>query len=168
MGLKYGPEDLMAGVRPRKLPFAASQKFHELGGALLFSDAGDLKLSLTATAHVFGWAVLGFGANVDGISTDAAGSRYWTSSSTASTKYMAKPLTPSECIWMPGDASFVSGTHRGLDCDLIGVNDGTKQQADIGTSSTNILRIIGAGSDDGGSATDILVMINPIKLQLAV
>jgi hypothetical protein len=149
------------------LPFAASQYFHERGGALLFSDTGNLKLALTATAHVFAWGMFGFSPDAPGV-TGTAGSRYFLSSATAGTKYLAKPLTGSEIFVMPGDDSFVSATHRGLDCDLVSVNDGTQQVADIGTTSTNILRIIGGGNDDGGLATDILVMINPIKLQLAV
>lgn len=164
MGLKYGPQDMELGPRPRKMPFAASQKFHELGGAFVHAASGNMTLTLTATAYVFGWAMLGFGPDVEGI-TGSAGSRYWTSSATAGTKYSVKPLSGAEVLVMPGDDSFVSATHRGNACDLIGVNDGTVQQADIGTSTTDILRILGAGSDDGGSATEIVVMVNPAKLQ---
>ena len=51
--------------------------------------------------------------------------------------------------------------HLGIDCDIIGVNDGTKQVADIGTSSTNVLRIV------GGTEGSAEVLVNIILHQVA-
>lgn len=165
MGLKYGPESYDQGPRPRKMPMAASQKFHERGGAFCHAVSGNLTLTLTATAYVFAWVLLGYAPDAPGMSSDAAGSRYFTTSATAATKYLAKPLSGSDIYVMPGNSSFVSATHRGVACDLIGVNDGTQQLADIGTSTNDILRILGGGNDEGGLATDIIVMVNAAKLQ---
>jgi hypothetical protein len=155
--VKYGPDGAQ-GLGPLRLPFAASQQFHELGCAFTYADAsGHQALALTATATLFGWALLGFSPQAPEVS-GTHGARKFTTSSTAATKYDCKPLTGSEYIWGIGDASF-SESDRGNACDLIGVNDGTQQKIDIGTSSTDVLRII------GGDGTAILVAVNPSKLQ---
>lgn len=155
--LKYGPVSQL-GIS-LDMPVAALQYFHERGGAITYADAsGHQTLALTATASVFGWLELGISADGPGVA-GAVGSQYWLSSATAGADSRpCRILNPCEAFWMPADATPAQ-TDVGNACDLIGVNDGTKQTADIGTSSTDILRII---HQDG---TDVLVMVNPAKLQ---
>lgn len=158
--IKFGPER-QGGPKPINLPFAASQIFHELGGAVTYTDSNGRQAgALTATATVFGWANLGFSVGDSHVS-GTLGSRKFTTSSTAGEKHLVTPLSEADVFWMPADDTFVEGTHRGIDCDLIGVNDGTKQVADIGTSSTNILRIL------DGTGTEVLVMVRSAVLQVA-
>lgn len=160
--LKFGPER-QGGPLPINLPFAASQYFHERGGAIVHADDnGRMALTLTATTSCFGWANMGFSvadSHVNG--TAAPGTRYFLTSSTAGEKHLVTPLSEADVFWMPADDTFAEATHRGIDCDLIGVNDGTKQTADIGTSSTNMLRIL------DGSGTEVLVMVRSAVLQVA-
>ncbi len=155
--LKYGPK-MECGPAPLKLPYAASQRFREDGNAFVHVASGNLNLTLTATTYVAGWALLGFAVNAPEVS-GSYGSREFTTSATAATEYLTKVLCGCDLIWTFGDDSFVSATHRGNACDLIGVNDGTQQKTDIGTSTTDILRII------DGTGTSILVAVNPAKLQ---
>lgn len=158
--IKYGPE-FESGPRPRSWPFAASLQFHETGCAFVHVDGnGRMDLTLTADTAVSGWALLGFSVG-DSHVTGTSGSRVFTTSSTAGEKHLVKPLDYSDVIWGRGDDTFVEGTHRGSDCDLIGVNDGTRQTINIGTSSTDILRIL------DGDGTDILVQVNSGKLAVA-
>lgn len=156
--LKYGAE-FEGGPLPRSQPFAASQIFHEKGGALVYADgSGYMTGALTATATLFGWALLGFGYAAPGI-TGAAGARILTTSSTAGAdSHPVKPLSGADVFWMPPDATPTQAS-VGNACNIIGVNDGTKQVADIGTSTTDVLRIVG---QDGA---DVLVMVNTGKLQ---
>ena len=159
--IKFGPECWAGGPQPINLPMAASQKFHELGGALCHVDSnGRFALTLTATASVLGWCNLGYSVGDSHVS-GSVGSRVFTTSSTAGEKQLMTILAGGEMFWMPADDTFVEATHRGIDCDLIGVNDGTKQTADIGTSSTNILRII------DGTGTEVLVQVVAGILQVA-
>lgn len=156
--LKYGSE-FEGGPLPRSQPFAASQIFHEKGGAIVYADgSGNMVGALTATATLFGWAILGFSPDAPGV-TGAAGSRILTTDSTAgASSFPVKAFCGADVFWMPPDATPTQAI-VGNACDIIGVNDGTKQLADVGTSSTDVLRIVG---QDG---TDVLVMVNPAKLQ---
>ncbi|MEK9722311.1 MAG: hypothetical protein VW405_02345 [Rhodospirillaceae bacterium] len=121
---------------------------------------GRVTLALTATATLFGWAELGFSPDAALVTGDA-GSRVFTSSSTAgATKELVHLAGSGECdgFWIP-DAGTPAQARVGEACDLVGVNDGTKQTSNSGTSSTDVLRII---DFDG---TDCFVMVNPAKVQ---
>lgn len=159
MALKYGPK-FESGPRPLYLPVEASQKFHEQGNAFVTSTAGTghLGLSLTADTTIFGWLLTGFSPRAPEVS-GSLGSYVFTTSSTAGTRYLVKPLDPSEVFYVKADAVFAEAM-RGDACDLIGVNDGTAQTADVGTSTTDVLRIL----DGVVGVADVLVAVNPSKL----
>jgi len=159
MALKYGPK-FESGPAPLYLAVEASQKFHEQGCAFVTSTAGTghLGVSLTADTTVFGWLLTGFSPRSPEV-TGSVGSYVYTTSSTAGTRYLVKPLCASDVFYCKADAVFAEAM-RGDAGDLVGVNDGTAQTVDVGTSSTDIVRMI-----DGVVGTaDVLVMVNPAKL----
>lgn len=157
--MDYGPKDFCKGPAPIDTDFATGQIFAKGGGRFVYLASGNATGALTATAALFGWAVLGW----------SPGSRYvsgtypsyvFTTDSSAVEKHLVKPLDPGSIFYMPADDTYAKATHKGKDCDLIGVNDGTAQVADIGTSSTNVLRII------DGDGTVVQVQVPDSKIQV--
>lgn len=142
MSLKYGPVRPEYGLAARLLPLEASQQFHEAGNALVTATAGTghLGVSLTADTTLYGWVMLGFSPGLAEVS-GTYGARKFTTSATAGTKYMVKPLTPSDELFCKA-AQAHAADYLGDFCDIIGVNDGTAQTVDTNTGSTDVLRII--------------------------
>ena len=158
--MKYGP--LKAGVKTVELPVAASQYFrHEGVNAVYLDSNGRVTLALTATATIYGWAIVpkGRGAGSD--------DNYWLSSATAGKDKI--PVLPAEElveVLAPSDDT-VTAAMRGNACDLIAVNDGTATTVNVGTSSTDvfIIKDLGTNRRPNAAATDVVVIINPGKIQ---
>lgn len=151
------------GARGRTYPVAASQYFHFNGGAFVYLDAsGHVLLALTATTTLFGYAI----ASQSNVGAGAAGSSYWKSSATAGADKIFVYTDFDAEFLVPADAS-PADSDAGNACDLLGVNDGTVQQADIGTSTTDVLIIVKKGPDVNASApaASVVVRINPAKRQ---
>ena len=157
--LKYGC--ITPNAKGRTYPVAASQKFKHEGGGFVHLDAsGHVTLSLTATGTLFGFVEAPAGK---GAGSDAA---VWQSSATAGADKVHVITDRDAEFVVPADAS-VAASDAGNACDLIGVNDGTAQQADIGTSTTDVLIIQKQATEIGAgfAATDVVVKINPAKIQ---
>ena len=157
--LTYG--HISGDIEVRELPVAASQYFYQNGvNAVYLDGSGHVTLALTATATLYGFAIppKGRGAGTS--------DNYWLSSSTAGEDTIAVVVNPSANarFLLPADDT-VTQAMVGNACDLIAVNDGTATTVDVGTSSTDVFRIIGIGTDYGGSTTDVVVVINQSKLQ---
>ncbi len=161
--VKYGVL-YRAGQRTVELPVAASQYFRHNGINLVYLDSnGRVTLALTATATLYGIAQVPKGRGA-GTSDD-----YWLSSATAGAdKISVYPfsMNPNLVMLLPSDAT-VTAAMRGNSCDIIAVNNGTATQVDVGTSSTKVLIITGLGTDykQDAIATDVVVTVNPAKIQ---
>ena len=157
---KYGV--LNAGHKSQMLPVAASQFFYHNGVNAVYLDAsGHVTLALTATATIYGIAVVpgGMGAG--------ASNNYWKSSATAGKdKIPVIPVSENASFLLPSDDT-VTVAMVGNACDLISVNDGTATTVDVGTSATDVFLIKGRGVDyvSDAAATDVVVQINPAKQQ---
>lgn len=156
--LKYGC--LTLNVPTVEVGVAASQYFYHNGVNLVYLDgSGHATLALTATATVYGVAIVPSGM---GAGTSA---NYWKSSATAGAdKLHVIPVSAGAKFVFPADDT-VTEAMKGNACDLISVNDGTATQVDVGTSSTDIFLIEGVGTEIGLAATDAIVKINPAKVQ---
>jgi hypothetical protein len=150
-------------------PVAASQYFYHNGVNLVYLDgSGNVTLALTATATIYGWAIVPSGRGA-GSSDD-----YWLSSSTAGKDkilVVVAQSNPDAKFLMPAGATAkgdttVTAAYNGNAVDIVAVNDGTATWADIDTGSTDVLIVKGIGTEvDGGAATDVIVSINPAKIQ---
>lgn len=157
--IKYGCLNPIA--KTVEYPVAASQYFRHEGGSFVHLDSsGHVTLSLTATATLFGFAIPPTGRGA------GASDAYWLSSATAGTdKIPVVMALEGENFLVPADDTATAAM-AGNACDLIGVNDGTAQTADVGTSTTDVLLIQKAGTyHASGSTTDVIVKINPAKVQ---
>ena len=147
-----------------EMPVAASQYFYHGGINLVYLDSsGHVTLALTATATLYGFA------NVPAGSGAGTSTAYWLSSATAGAdKISVYPfaLNPNLLLLLPADAT-VTAAMRGNACDIIAVNDGTATTIDVGTSTTDVMLIHGLGTDYKANAvaTDVVVSVNPAKLQ---
>lgn len=158
--LLYGGVTAGANRFAEEHPVAASQFFRHDGVNLVFLDSsGHVTLALTATATIYGRAIVPGGTGAD---TDNS---YWKSSATAGADKMTIiPVAASERILAKADDT-VTEAMIGNAADIIAVNDGTETLVDVGTTSTDVLLIVGKGIDYNGSATDVVVKINPAKTQ---
>jgi hypothetical protein len=146
--------------RSTEYPVAASQKFLRSGGAFVYlNSSGHVTLALTATATLFGYAVVPLGYVSAGTDTNV-----WESSATAGADKIPV-ITGLGNEFLIGADDTVTVAMAGNACDLVGVNDGTAQVADVGTSSTDVLIITRRGLDVGGTATQAVVKLNPAKVQ---
>lgn len=159
--IKYGCID-SGGVETVMLPVAASQFFYHNGVNAVYLDAsGHVTLALTATATLYGIAIPPTGRGA-GTSDD-----YWKSSATAGADKIAViPVRANARFCFPADDT-VTAAMRGNACDLISVNDGTATTVDVGTSSTDVFLIEDQATNlvAGSAATDVIVRINPAKVQ---
>lgn len=146
-------------VETVEYPVAASQYFRHDGVNAVYLDGnGRVTLALTATATLLGFAIVpkGRGAGSD--------DEYWLSSSTAGADKIQVVVDRSAKFLVPADDT-VTASMRGNACDLIAVNDGTATEVDVGTSSTDVFIIQDLGSKYGGDATDVVIKLNPAKVQ---
>jgi len=143
----------------KEYPVAASQYFrHDGVNAVYLDGSGHVLLGLTATTTLKGVAIVPKGRGV------GASDAYWLSSATAGKDKIFVITDPGAQFLAPADDT-VTAAMAGNACDLIAVNDGTATTVDVGTSSTDVFIIDGLGTDAGGSATDVLIRINPGKYQ---
>lgn len=162
----YGGVDGNVNRRAEERSVAASQYFRHDGVNLVYlDDSGHVTLALTATATIYGRAIVPGGRGA------GASDAYWLSSATAGAdKVTVIPISASERFLVRAGGTAVGDTTVtaamvGNACDIVAVNDGTATWADVDTSSTDVLLIKGVGTDYGGSSTDVLVAINPSKIQ---
>lgn len=157
--LKYGLLKPL-GCPTVEVGVAASQFFYHNGvNAVYLDDSGHATLALTATGTVYGIAIV---PNGMGAGTSA---NYWKSSATAGAdKIHVIPVSEGASFLLPADDT-VTEAMRGNACDLIAVNDGSATTVDVGTSSTDIFLIEDLGSKFGGNSTDVVVKLNPAKVQ---
>lgn len=156
---KYG---CITGFHHSKVyPVAADQEFNTTQGGcwVIMNGSGFLEVALTATATLFGFAIAPTGST--GAGTTAG---IWKSSATAGADRIPVIRNTDARFLMPADDT-VTQAMIGNACDLIGVNDGTLQKADVGTSSTDVVVIDDLGINAGGNTTDVVVKLNPAKIQ---
>ena len=143
-------------------PVAASQYFYHNGvNAVYLDGSGHVTLALTATATLIGVAVVPTGRGA------GSSDNYWLSSATAGKDKIAViPIGEGYDFLFPADDT-VTAAMRGNACDLIAVNDGTATQVDVGTSSTDVFIIqdLGTNKSVKAAATDVVVKLNPAKVQ---
>lgn len=145
-------------------PVAASLKVHPFGGFWCYLDSnGRVSLSLDATANIFGWAK--FPRAFRSGSTDETNG-YWTSHGTLYDRVWVW-TNPNTKFWMPvssGTQANVTDARLGELMDITGVNsaDGSKQEANVGTNSTDVLVVSDVNLDD---TTIIQCRMNESKMQ---
>lgn len=155
--IKYGC--ITPNVVGREYPVAASQYFrHDGVNAVYLDGSGHVTLALTATATLKGVAVVPKGRGAG--SSDS----YWLSNATAAVDKVFVITDLGAEYLLPADDT-VTAAMAGNACDLISVNDGTATTVDVGTSSTDVFLIQAQGINYGGAATDVVVKINPAKVQ---
>lgn len=125
-------------------PVGASEQFYAKGGKYVVQD-GSGNVDLAGAADIpYGWAC--------GVGDLTAGS------SDGDTKIAAIDVNPLVIREMPADAA-VTASLIGKTCDIV-VSAGGIQQADVGSSSTDVLVII----DVDPTNQRVLVHLNPNKL----
>lgn len=155
MALGYGPIHNIGG-KVDDYVFAASETFREDGGAFVnINTSGLVQAAVAADATIFGYALLGFSPGAPRVDeTGTYGQRVLTTVAGDSWRvYLADGST---VFKVPADDTYAKATHLGIDCDLVVTSN--KQMADIGTSSTNVLRIV------QGSGTDVEVVVNTVQI----
>jgi len=129
----------------KAVPLAASVAFKNLGGKFMTKDgSGNFALSVATDGQIAGWADVG----------------EFTSSSTAAAQTVPLIVDLQEMFELPVDATFTEAEGKALfqkTCDLV-VNGGI-QQADIGSSTYDVVKIVGHNT----AAQTVTVMINPAK-----
>lgn len=149
---------------PGGVPFAASQRFSANGAAFIYMDAsGHATKALNATAGLWGWFTgVGFSLDDPRVAEDSAGIAEFTSSSTAGTKYRALCAFEGDVFFVPTSAAFAAA-RVGETCDITGVADnssGNIQKAILGTTTTDVLRVVGGVVGD----SEAYVSINTFQL----
>ena len=159
--LKYGQLNPSA-TNTKILPVAASQYFYHNGvNAVYLDGSGNVTLALTATATLYGVAIVptGMGAGTDPL--------VWKSSATAGAdKIPVIPISDDDEFIFPSDGTVVAGD-RGNACDLAAVNDGTATYVTRATDSTKVFIIqdLATNRVSNALATDIIVKLNIAKQQ---
>lgn len=157
---RFGPID-RAGAVGVRMPFAASQPFHRLGAAFvtLATATGRVTAGVAADTYLFGWwEVPGFSPSAPEVSSNV-----FTTSSTAGTKYdNVIAGNPGMTFHVPTDEALTAAM-IGDGCDIVVTS--SKQMADVGTGTNDILRIVGSQRIVDEGLSEALVQINPGKLQ---
>lgn len=161
MALRYG--HIKGGKNGDWLPIAASQKIHPNGGKVVYLDtSGHVTIAVSATNKIYGWAELPNSLKVG--STDASNG-YWTSSSTAAADSCFVITDVTAVFEMPcyTGTSFADA-RVGETCDiLLASADGTRQYAQPGTTTTDVLIV--RGGPPSGATTSILISLNDDEMQ---
>lgn len=138
--LKFGPyRNVHSDIQERT--FANAQPFQEDGAHFVTMNNADLILVAdAASAGLFGYALLGFSPGAPRVNAAGDyGSRILTTV-TGDKFQVYLDGTGDTTYRVPSDANYAAGM-AGLDCDM--VVSTSKQLVDVGTSSTNVLRIVG-------------------------
>jgi hypothetical protein len=157
---KYGC--ITPGAHSQMLPVAASQYFYHNGvNAVHLDSSGLVTLSLTATATLYGIAIVpaGMGAG--------SSNSYWKSSAAAGADQIAViPVSEQARFLIPTDATITRATHAGNAYDLVAVNDGSATYLTASFSTTNVFIIDAPGTDiDAAYTTDAIIKLNPATVQ---
>lgn len=158
----YGPID--PNPKTTEYPMNASDVFAHAGATfVLLGSDGFITPALTGSTTIFGWAIVPKGT---GAGTDVDD---WKASSTDGKDKLAVVLASDGYTFVaPADASVTAG-QAGNACDLVNASatDSTASVVDIGSSSTDVFIIQGLalGKVPGAAAGDVLVKVNPAKLQ---
>jgi len=161
--IKYGC--ITPNVVGREYPVAASQFFrHDGVNAVYLDGSGHVLLAVSATATLKGVAIVPKGRGA------GSSDNYWKSNATAAVDSVFVITDPDAEYLLPAGYTTIADTTitaalAGNACDLIAVNDGTATFVDADTSTTDVFLIQAAGSKYGGATTDIVVKINPAKVQ---
>jgi hypothetical protein len=158
--LKYGC--LHPAPKTKEYPVAASQYFrHDGVNAVYLDGSGHVTLALTATATLLGIAIVPKGRGA------GSSDNYWLSSATAGKDKIPVIAVDGGYEFLAKADDTVTAAMKGNACDLIAVNDGTATTVDVGTSSTDVFLIqdLGTNVKADASATDVVVKINPAKVQ---
>jgi hypothetical protein len=127
------------------MPIAASQAFKAKSGRFVTKDAsGNYAISVAADTQIAGYVDCGD----------------FTSSSTAAADKLPVIVDLNAIFEIPVDETITATSLKALigkTCDLV-VNSGI-QQADIGASATDVIKIVGGDVDE----QTVYVMINPTK-----
>jgi len=142
----------------------ADEVWHHAGATFCILGAdGYVTQALSGTATIFGYAIIPKGV---GAGTASAS---WKASATDGKDTVAVVLASAgETFIVPADDTATLG-QSGNACDLLNASatDSTVSLVDIGASSTDVFIIQGLATDRVAAAagTDILVKVNPAKLQ---
>jgi hypothetical protein len=141
-------------------PVAASQYFPHVGPNLVDVDgSGNLTLAETATATIFGVAIVPTGRGNPTNTSDL----YWMSSATAAQDKIPVIKVDSgyNFLFLADDTPTAS--QAGDTCDLTATNSASEDLVNIGTSSTTVFIIQGRGVDfdNRAGANDVVVKLNP-------
>lgn len=150
MNLSYGIRNEGTLSLTQPLDLAASCVFKNKGGKFMTKDgSGNYAISVATDTQIAGWAMY---------------SGDFTSSSTATADKVVICDDLDAIFEMPTDAAFTAAELKALigkTCDLV-VNSSV-QQADIGASSTDVVKIVGGDV----TAQTVFVKLNPAKLYTA-
>ena len=150
--LKFGPyRNVHGDIQERT--FKTGQAFQENGAHFVTMDNADLILVADASsAGLFGYALLGFSPGAPRVaSTGTYGSRILTT--VTGDKFEVYLDGGGDTTYrVPSNATYAAGM-AGLDCDL--VVSTSQLLVAVGTSSTNVLRIVGGVV--GSSIVDVKI-----------
>ena len=151
---------ISSDVEEKVYPVAADQYFYHEGVNFVYLDGGYVKTALTATTSLLGHAHVPSGRG-NQTTSDA----YWKSGSSDGDDEILVTTDPKAKYLLPSDATPAI-TDNDLLCDIIAVNDGSPTYVDIGTSTTDVLKIVDYdGARYGGPTNSVVVRINPLKFQ---
>ena len=158
----YGPID--PNPKTTEYPMNADDVFGHAGATFVILDNdGRITPALSGSGTIFGWAIVPKGT---GAGTDVDD---WKASSTDGKDKLAVVLASDNYTFVaPADDSVTAG-QAGNACDLVNnsATDSIDSKVDIGASSTDVFIIQGLalGKVPGAVAGDVLIKVNPAKLQ---
>jgi len=158
----YGCTD--PNPRTTEYPAAADQVWHHAGATFCLIDGnGRVVPAVSASATIFGWAII-----PKGMGAGAATASWKASATEGADKLAVVKGSEGYSFIAPADATATLG-QTGNACDLLNASatDSTVSLVNIDTSSTDVFIIQGLATDShaAGAGTDVLVKINPAKLQ---
>lgn len=143
----------------KMMPVAADVNFAHAGANLVYRDAnGHITVAGAATATIVGIVTNipeGVGAGID--------ERFWKSRNVAGVDYLPVIEVRQDYLFLLPADDTVTQSMVGNAADLVLVS--TIPQVDVGTSVTEIFIIKGLGTELDGTATDVIVQLNPAKIQ---
>ena len=160
---KYGCLD--PNPRTVEFPVAASQYFQHNGITLVNVDSsGNIEGCLTDTSVtlVLGMAVVPKGR---GNSTNTS-DLYWLSSATAGADKIPVILAESGYEFLMPASTTAATSHIGNAYDIVGVNTASTHYVDLAAGDEDVVIVTRLGTDVArGSATDVVVKMNPLMIQ---
>lgn len=161
---RFGP--VQTEYWAKEMPVAASQMFLPRSAHFIYLDSsGHVTFGATSTDKLYGWALVPQSFQ---IGSTAASNGYWTSSATAGADKVS--VIPFACnlhivyrVPTTPAGGLAVAARCGETCDIVGTNDGTIQYATPGTTSTDVLLVVGIPED--GDTNQIYVCANEGEIQ---